>query len=93
MRYGGLKLKNPKKCDFYEFFNHLNGVKSKYKGLQIEKKYCCILHRIFENSFVFFCKMFLITVRQNSSSSRISLIRKEPPSNVKQKVMINYTIT
>ena len=37
MRYGGSKLKKPEKCDFlYCIFYHLNGVKSKYKGLPIE---------------------------------------------------------
>ena len=36
MRYGGSKLKNRKKCDFCGIFYHLNGVKSKYKGLPIE---------------------------------------------------------
>ena len=33
MRYGGSKLK---KRGFCGIFNHLNGVKSKYKGLPIE---------------------------------------------------------
>ena len=37
MRYGGSKLKNGKKCDFCGIFHHLNVVKSKYKGLPIEK--------------------------------------------------------
>ena len=36
MRYGGSKLKNGKKCDFCGIFYHLNGVKSKYKGIPIE---------------------------------------------------------
>ena len=34
MRYGDSKLK---KRDFYGIFYHLNGVKSKYKELPIEK--------------------------------------------------------
>ena len=37
MRKRSSKLKNPKKCDFYVIFYHSNGVKSKYKGLPIEK--------------------------------------------------------
>ena len=48
MRYWGSKFKNRKKCDFCGIFYHLNGVKSKYKGLPIEKKYWKLLHRIFE---------------------------------------------
>ena len=37
MRYGGLKLKTPKKCDFYGIFYHLNKYIFSYKGLSIEK--------------------------------------------------------
>ena len=36
MRYGGSKLKKREKCDFCGIFYHLNGVKSKYKGLPIK---------------------------------------------------------
>ena len=37
MRYGGSKLKKPEKTPFLWYFYHLNGVKSKYNGLPIEK--------------------------------------------------------
>ena len=33
---GVQSLKNRKKCEFCGIFYHLNGVKSKYKGLPIE---------------------------------------------------------
>ena len=36
MRYGGFKVEKTGKCDFCGIFYHLNGVKSKYKGLPIE---------------------------------------------------------
>ena len=36
MRYRCSKLKKRKKRDFYGIFDHLNGVKSKYKGLPIK---------------------------------------------------------
>ena len=48
MRYGGSKWKKPVKCDFCGIFYHLNGVKSKYKGLLIEKHHWKLLLRIFE---------------------------------------------
>ena len=36
MIYWGSKLKKPEKMRFFGIFYHLNGVKSKYKGLPIE---------------------------------------------------------
>ena len=36
MRYGSSKLKKPEKRHFYGIFDHLNGIKSKYKRLPVE---------------------------------------------------------
>ena len=48
MRYGGSKLKKLEITRFLWYFYLLNGVKSKYKALPVEKNYWKLLLRIFE---------------------------------------------
>ena len=48
MRYGDSKLKKPEETRFLWYFYHINRVKSKYKGLKIEKKYWKLLHIIYK---------------------------------------------